>query len=290
MSKYGVGSTAEGAAFCRATEQYLPENEQLFTDPLAYPLLSGIYQCLLRSPKMRQYVIDQTEAAAKGLYGEQICRTRYIDEAASTAFQEGIRQLVILGAGFDSRAYRLPGVENVQVYEVDMPRVQRQKIKRLAKLLGELPQNVHFLPIDFAEQDLTIEMQRSSFDPTQPALFIWEAVTQYLNEDAVAKTLRFMGSCAPHSRIVFTYVLKWMIEHPERDPEAMKLIRLSKTKMAPFRFGLEPESLPAYLHPFHLQVLEDAGNSFYQQNYLRPIGRCLDVAEAERICLAEVIQ
>lgn len=139
MSKFGASSTSDGAAFCRAVEQYLPEKERLFTDPLVYDLMSGFYQWILRSPRIRQYLIDQTEAATKGLYGAQICRTRYIDEAVTAALKNGIRQVVILGAGIDTRAFRLAGMEQSQVFELDMPRVVKVKQARVAKRLGEYP-------------------------------------------------------------------------------------------------------------------------------------------------------
>jgi methyltransferase (TIGR00027 family) len=288
MSKLGVGSTAEGAAFCRACEQYLPENERLFDDSLVYPLMSGLYQWMLRSPKMRQYVIDATERSVKGLYGEQVLRTCYIDDAVTTALKLGIRQVVILGAGIDTRPYRLSGMEQANVFEVDMPRAQKVKKARIEKVLGSLPGNIHFVPIDFNEQNLKEVLAGSGFNPSQPAVFVWEAVTQYLEGEAVEQTLSFVGECAPGSRIVFTYVLKWIIEHPERDPDAMALMKLSKMKMAPFIFGLDSETMPEYLRRFHMQVIEDSGKETYEERYLKPRGRLMDVTIGERICTAEV--
>ena len=289
MSKFGVGSTSDGAAFCRAAEQYLPEKERLFNDPLVYDLMSGFYKWMLRSPRMRQYIIDQTEATAKGLYGEQICRTRYIDEAVTAALKKGIRQVVVLGAGIDTRAYRLPGMVQAQVFELDMPRVQKVKQARVAKYLGGVPENVRFVPIDFDKQDLGEVIKGSGFDSAQPVVFVWEAVTQYLTAEAVARTLRFIGKCAKGSRVVFTYVLRWIIEHPERDREAMALIKLAKMKMAPFIFGLEQAELPGYLKDFNLRVMENVGDEYYKKNWLEPMGRKLDVTFGERICLAEVV-
>jgi methyltransferase (TIGR00027 family) len=288
MSKFGVGSTSDGAAFCRAVEQYLPEKERLFNDPLIYELMSGFYQWMLRSSRIRQYIINRTEATTKGLYGEQVCRTRYIDETVIAALKKGIRQMVILGAGLDTRAYRLPGMAQVQIFELDMPRVQKGKQARVAKVLGKVPENVHFVPIDFGEQDLGEVMQSSGFNSAKSAIFVWEAVTQYLTAEAVARTLRAIGKCAKGSRLVFTYVLRWIIEHPERDREAMAMMRLAKMKMAPFIFGLEPNELSEYLKNFHLRVIEDVGDEYYRKNWLEPMGRKLDVTFGERICLAEV--
>lgn len=288
MSKFGVGTTAAGAAFCRAVEQYLPEKERLFNDPLAYDLLGGFYQRLLRSPKLRQWVIDQTEKATRGLYGEQICRTRYIDEVVVNALQTGVKQVVILGAGVDTRAYRLPGMEQAKVFELDLPGNSKTKQERVQKLLGKRANHVRFLPIDFEEEDLGECLKAGGFDMASPAIFIWEAVTQYLPAETVADMLKFIGSCARGSQVVFTYVLRWIIEHPERDPEAMALMKLSKQKMAPFIFGLDPTELREYLKGFGLKFVADAGAEYYSKHWLDPMGRKLDVTIGERICTAEV--
>lgn len=266
----------------------MSEDELEFANPFACQILGGFYQWLLRSPALRNYVINQSEKSIKGLYGEQICRTRYIDETVIAALDAGFRQVVILGAGLDTRALRLPGIDQAQVFELDMPRVQQAKVKRVAKLLHGVPAYLHFVPADLEEQELNAVLQSGGFDPRQKALFVWEAVTQYLPAEAVAKTLRYIGSCAPGSRVVFTYVPRWIIEHPERDPEAQAMIKMGKMKLAPFIFGLEPQELPAYLGGFGLRQVVDVDAGYYQENWLKPMGRVMDVTLGEHICLAEV--
>ena len=103
---------------------------------------------------MRNFIIKQTDAVAKGIYGAQICRTCSIDDVVRTAISQGIKQLVILGAGYDTRPYRLPGMESVKVFEVDLPTVQDDMKKKLRKYLGRLPDHVSFIPIDFDTQTL----------------------------------------------------------------------------------------------------------------------------------------
>ena len=87
---------------------------------------------------MRNYTVKQTDAVARGIFGVQICRTRYIDDTVQAALAKGVGQLVILGAGLDTRPYRLPGMAAVKVFEVDLPAVQNDKKKKLAKYLGHL--------------------------------------------------------------------------------------------------------------------------------------------------------
>ena len=103
-------------------------------------------------------------------------------------------------------------------------------------------------------------------------MFIWEGVTQYISEEAVQRTLTFVGKSAPGSIIVFTYVLKSIIEHRSDIPDAEHMLA-TVAKTAPWVFGLDPTSLPAFLKPFHLALVADVGDSDYQASYLKPMGR-----------------
>ncbi len=288
MAEQNVGRTALGAATCRLIEQYRPADTRLFNDPVVKSLVGTPIRVLLQFASMRNLTIKQTDAVAVGIFGAQICRTRYIDDTVQAALAGGIRQLVILGAGFDTRPYRLAGIENVKVFEVDLPSVQEDKKKKLAHFLGQLPPNVTFIPIDFNRQALDSVLAGSAFDSTQPAVFIWEAVTQYITEDAVRQTLSFIGKSAAGSMLVFTYVLKSVIEQRTGNPDLDKMVDFVAKNNAPWVFGLEPATIREFLQPFHLDLVEDVGNADYQQRYLRPIGRDLVVSEAEQIAQAIV--
>jgi methyltransferase (TIGR00027 family) len=135
-------------------EQYQAEKTRLFYDPVVKELVGAPIRILMRFGRMRKFTINRTDAVAIGIYGAQICRTRYIDDAVQTALSQGIRQLVILGAGFDTRPYRLPGMESVKVFELDLPSLQNDKTKKIQKYLGRLPNQVTFIPIDFDTQTL----------------------------------------------------------------------------------------------------------------------------------------
>ena len=106
MANQRVGNTALGAATCRLIEQFLPEKTRLFTDPVVKDLVGAPIRALMQFASMRNYTIKQTDAIMPGIYGAQICRTRFIDEAVEKALSQGIGQVVILGAGLDTRPYR----------------------------------------------------------------------------------------------------------------------------------------------------------------------------------------
>jgi methyltransferase (TIGR00027 family) len=287
MAKRSVGNTALGAAVCRLIEQYQPTETRLFSDPVVKDLVGTPIRVMMLFAFMRNFTISQTEAVGKGIYGAQICRTRFIDDVVQTALSEGIGQLVILGAGFDTRPYRLPGIERAKVFEVDLPAVQDDKKKGIQKHFGHLPENVTFIPIDFDTQTLEAALAGTAFDPSRPAVFVWEGVTQYIAEEAVRQTLSFVGKCAPGSIIAFTYVLKSVIERRSDIPDADKMMD-TVAKSAPWIFGLEPSTIQAYLQPFHLSLVADVGNADYQDKYLLPLKRKLAVSEGERIAQATV--
>jgi len=287
MATRTVSRTALGAAICRMIEQYQPEKTRLFNDPIAKELVGGTVKSLMQFTRMRNLTIQQTDAVAKGIYGVQVCRTRYIDDTVQAAISKGTTQLVILGAGYDTRAYRLPTIENANVFETDLPVVQNDKKKKLQKLLGRLPDHVSFVPIDFDTQTLEAVFSGSDFNPGKPVLFIWEGVTQYISKEAVCQTLAFVGKSAPGSILVFTYVLKSIIERRSNIPGAKHLVDVV-AEQSPWIFGLEPLGIPDFLKRYHLALVADVGNADFQEKYLKPMERNLVVFEGERIVQAIV--
>ncbi len=289
MATQRVGNTALGAAVCRLIEQSQPEKTRLFSDPVVRGLVGAPVRALLRFASMRSFTIRQTDAFTPGIYGAQICRTRFIDDVVQTALSQGIEQAVILGAGFDTRPYRLAGMERAKVFEVDLPAVQETKKKRLQKYLGLLPDQVTFLPIDFDTQSIDAVFNGTTFEPARATVFVWEGVTQYISEEAVRKTLAFVGRSAPGSVLVFTYVLKSVIERRSEIAGANKLMDMVAKNNAPWLFGLEPAAVAPFLEPFHLHLVADVGNAEYQAKYLKPLGRNLVVSEIERVAQAAVV-
>lgn len=288
MAKPTVGRTALGAAICRLIEQYQPAEARLFNDAVVKDLVGAPVRLMMQLAILRSFTIKQTDSVGRGIFGAQICRTRYIDDAVQATLSRGIGQGVILGAGLDTRPYRIPGMKGVKVFEVDLPAVQNDKKLKIQKHFGRLPDNVTFVPIDFDTQSLEAVLAGTTFDSSRPAVFIWEGVTQYISEDAVHQTLAFVGKSAPGSVIVFTYVLKSVIERRSDIPGADHMMDIV-ARSSPWVFGLEPSGLPAFLEPFHLTLVEDVGDADYQERYLKPVGRDLVVFEGERIVQAAII-
>ena len=140
-------------------------------------------------------------------------RTRFIDEALARAVAAGVTQVVILGAGFDTHAYRCQQLlAATKVFEIDRPLMQAWKRQRVNEVLGAPPENLTYVPVDFQREELADALPRRGYDPAQPTFFILEGVTMYLPEAAVRQTLQFVSAHPPGSVVVFDYVFRPMID------------------------------------------------------------------------------
>jgi len=142
-----------------------------------------------------------------------LVRTRFIDDALARAVEAGATHIVILGAGFDSHAYRCQELlANVKVFEVDRPATQALKQQRVQEVLGTAPANLTYVPIDIQHEDLADVLRRHGHDPSQRTFFIMEGVTMYVPEEGVRATLRYVAGHPPGSAIVFDFMYRPMID------------------------------------------------------------------------------
>ena len=140
--------------------------------------------------------------------GMMLWRTRFIDEALDRAVKNGATQVVILGAGFDTRAYRFGDLlKDCRVFEVDAAPTQVYKKRRVLEVLGDLPANLTYCTMDFAQDDLMDGLGRAGFNQDEKTFYIWEGVSMYLPEDSVRKTLHAISAhSAIGSAVILDYV------------------------------------------------------------------------------------
>jgi len=192
-------------------------------------------------------------------------RTRFIDAALERAVAGGATQLVILGAGFDSHAYRCRQLlEHVRVFEVDRAATQALKRERVREALGEVPPNLTYVAIDVQHEDLGDVLSRHGHDRAQRTFFIMEGVTMYVEEQGIRRTLRLVGDHPPGSGIVFDFVPRATIEMLARidinnvpaaaRPFLQRFLDLIKDE--PWVFGIPLGSEAAFLGEFGLDVRE----------------------------------
>jgi len=174
-------------------------------------------------------------------------RTRHIDAVFEDSLKSGARQVVILGAGLDSRAYRAPdSVRRTRVFEVDFPPTQEYKKKRVLEIMGSLPGHVTYVPIDFTKEDLGTVLGKAGYDRTLKTIFVWEGVTFYIPEAAVDATLRFVAAnSAPGSRIVFDYFLASGLKAP--NPALKDVMKRLEAVREPLIFGLPDDDPEGFI-------------------------------------------
>ena len=284
--------TAVSTAVLRALERYVAPDQRLFVDPFARPLCGPLLSTLLSLfavRPLREWAFRHSERRAPGTVGLLLCRFAYLDDVLRDALADGVRSVVILGAGLDSRAYRVPGAAAARVFEVDHPSVLEVKKTRLQRHLGTLPSHVRFVAVDFETLDLAAALAASGFDPGTRTLFLWEGVSQYISREALHDTLRFVGRSAPGSRLAFSYVLQCFIDDRSAFPELSVLWDSACKGDDPlWKSGLHPADVADVLSGFSLRIREEVGASEHVARYLQPRGRGLSVCEIERIVLAEV--
>jgi methyltransferase (TIGR00027 family) len=242
-------------ALFRALESSLPASSRLFNDPFAADFLGARRKWLYRIARGglgRRFVERLLDSAAPGARAAGIARTKWIDDEVTAALAQA-RQLVLLGAGFDTRAFRLPAAALATTFELDHPETSRAKQAALNRK-GPLPDRVRFISLDFNRQSVADVLAQAGFDKTQPACFVWEGVTNYLTAEAIDTVLRQVQQAAPGSILLFTYIDRAVLDHPERFFGAAKLMARLESYGEPWTFGYCPDELSKYLaaRGFHL--------------------------------------
>ncbi len=290
MRKGQASRTAAYMALFRALESSLPESTRLFDDPLARAFLSWPLSAvagLAAVPGLGRalpWIIDRRVPGARS---SGVARTRFIDDAIAAGLREHLEQVVILGAGFDSRAYRLPDLRGVTVFEVDHPdtlAIKRSVLERVSVA----PPNVRFVPTDFNQRDLPLAMTSAGYRESARTFFLWEGVTNYLTEAAVDATLRWCARASPGSQLLFTYVHRDVLTKPGAFIGTEKLFASLDEFGEKWTFGIEPSELRQFLADRGLALEADLGASEYRERYFGQAARAMRGYEFYRIALARV--
>jgi methyltransferase (TIGR00027 family) len=188
--------TALAAAAHRAAHQIL-EGGRIFSDPLAVRILGRDAESIAREA--------EAEPSRRGMRLFIAVRTRFAEDALETAVEGGVRQLVVLGAGLDTYAYRSPFCDRLRIFEVDHPATQAWKQQRLEDAAIPLPRALIFASVDFERQTLEEGILAAGFDRHLPAFFTWLGVVPYLTATAMWDTLEFVASLPGGTQVVFDY-------------------------------------------------------------------------------------
>jgi methyltransferase (TIGR00027 family) len=286
----GVSRTAQYVALFRALESARPEHERLFDDPLARSCLDGRLARvadLARVPVVGRAAPAVVDRRSPGSRLAVVVRTRFIDDALRAALARGLDQVVLLGAGFDSRAHRIPGIDRTRMFEVDHPETQAAKRERVRKRFGSEPAHVTYVPVDFDRQDLAAELVTAGLDDGGRTFFVLEGVISYLTPGAVDATFRTVaGAGGPGSEIAFTYLHRDVVDGSRGTLGSAQARARVAASGEPWRFGFRPGEVPGYLAARGLALVEDVSPAEAAPRYVPEEHR--PAAAYYRLCRAEI--
>lgn len=261
--------TAKLVALARAIGSKESDLKIRNPDTLAAGFLDRSWRLALM-PGFRQLVIKFYDRLSPGMYLYHQARTHHFDQLLLQNLEtRAPAQVVILGAGLDSRAYRLAQqLTGTKVFEVDHPGTAAHKRDRLKSWQGPRD-HVTYVPVDFTADSLEERLREHGFDFDKPSYFHWEGVIYYLPEDAIHNTLAVLAKAAPGSSLSFDYVLKESLEHPERYFGAQGFIDLVERKGEPLRFGLDRQHLDDFLRPYGYETQSDWDADQLERAYLQ---------------------
>lgn len=267
MKKDKYSHTAEGAAALRAAGTY-EKKAKPNPDILAEKLIRTKYKIIVKNSILRKLVLAFFNYNLPGMYEAHLCRTHYFDYIVNKELSENASQLLILGAGLDTRAYRFKQLSNhVQFFEVDHPNTSEFKQKRLAKA-GIDSKHVTFVSVDFTVENTEDKLICNGFDKLKRTVVLWEGVVMYLNKEIITNVLKFVASLGKKSSIVFDYVYPSFYETPDIYKNAKKHLRYVKKAGEPYTFGIDFNQVENFVNQHNLNLLSNINSDTINQKYL----------------------
>lgn len=239
--------TAEAVCLMRALEQARPPADRILDDPYAAWFLSPLARTHLATVGAADSVVGVRPLLLPALTTYVQLRHRFMDDRFLEAL-DSVEQVVVLGAGYDMRAYRFASqIGSRPVFEVDYPATASRKLRILAPRRAELPAvDVRRVPIDFHTQRLEDVLAAAGFAPGRPTFFFWEGVSMYLRREAVKGTLDTLRRLGAPAHVVADFW--YLLDSPELRATAHRFsTNLLHFIAEPITFGLHPEDTPDFL-------------------------------------------
>jgi len=198
-----------------------------------------------------------------------LSRARYAEDLLEEAVRAGTQQYVILGAGFDTFAFRRRDLlPRLRVFELDHPATQAEKLRRIGSAGWVRPEGLCFVPVDFAAQTMAEALKGSAFDPTVPTFFSWLGVTYYLSRETVLATLRSVRSLAcSGSEVVFDYVHTDAFDPAKASARMQRMQLVVQRSGEPMKTGFDPVKLASELREVGLELSEEVSPGEIQARY-----------------------
>jgi methyltransferase (TIGR00027 family) len=282
VNRENPSKMAEGIAMQRFGESAKPEGERICYDPYAIHFISPeIIEFGMKHPEEAKFKIEQMEKLFPGLSSSIMARVRYFDDFVKKSIEEGIEQVVILGVGYDTRAYRIEELKgNIKVFEVDHPNTQSFKIEKIRGIFGSVPEHVVYVPVDFEKETLGQKLFDSGYDPSKKTLFIMEGLIMYIPPKAVAETLIFIvENSGKGSTVIFDYYIESVVDGTCKLEIGTNIRNHLLQLGEPLQFGIKEEEIEDFLTQFGFSKVQNITSEDYKKAYFHGINENRDVCE-----------
>lgn len=291
MKEPKVSRSAGIIAAHRAAEASKKPEKRICYDPFARRFLPPGFTVIGEVDMDEEATLNLFKDIVPGFHEFFLARTRYIDDFLKKCIQQELEQLVILGAGYDSRAYRINGIKDrVDIFEVDHPATQKAKTEKLLQIFNEIPPQVTLVPIDFQTGNLKTSLFENGYDNTRKTLFIMEGVTMYIDQETVDKTFSFIATnSGTGSLVIFDYTFPEVIDGTYDIAEAKGWLKIADKSDEPLLFGLRNEQVERFLTERGFFDISVVTNEYFNKNYFpgpdekRKTTPILSIAHAEVI-------
>jgi methyltransferase (TIGR00027 family) len=284
-----ASGTAMATAFMRALAASDPRKEIRGKDYVAEIFLEEDQRKPLKDPAIRAWVMRNK--IAPGAYEFMAARSAFFDRIVEHALKENMAQIVLLGAGYDSRPYRFKKfIQETKIFELDAQPTQERKKECLQRAEISISEKIVFVPINFETDDLRDRLTEAGFSQAKKALFIWEGVTYYLSGEVVDKVLACVRLNSPSgSSIAFDYAS--LSNEALNENGAKELRRHMRTQHSrePTKFGIRVGKIEAFLEERGFEVIEHLTAADMDERYLS-IGGYSDVGKVPLLfCLVHAV-
>jgi len=263
--------TALFAALRRTIAYKEFKNVQFGPDHLAKYFLPPHFRFFLKFKKIQANTKEKLSIALPGLNEYMIARTAYFDRLFKDALNNETPQIVLLGAGYDSRAYRFAELnQGTKIFELDIVPTQERKKKCLKKAKIDTPQQVTLVPINFNQDPLKNVLEKAGFQNHKKTLFIWEGVSYYLDAESVDATLEFVSKASHESFIAFDYTISISEENIKDSYGVKEFAQTMKEQHAgeELMFSIDEGEIESYLEQRGLEIVEHLDNEEIERTFL----------------------
>jgi methyltransferase (TIGR00027 family) len=282
--------TAEWTCLCRAISSLEKDPCYRSDDRVAPSLLPHFLRLLIHIPFVGRLLLRVF--AAKGIYEYVIARTKYIDAVFRQALSDQFSQIVLFGAGFDTRALRFQEeARQTQIFELDAPATQEAKLGQYQKRHLIIPSNVVFVPIDFDRESLPLKLDQAGFKRDERSLFILEGVLEYLqpqSADQVFRTIRDLAGAG--SEVLFNYVYASVIRHENMYYGEKGAVEAVAKVGESWHFGINKGEIGQFLSRYGFELRDHRDGRELEETYFKdPAGRIVGRVNGTH-CIARAVR